>query len=62
MVPCGALLTDLYIVRALKSTISSKDHDAINALQSDFTKLKAAFDRAVDVAVLTAVRRHGKYR
>jgi hypothetical protein len=51
-----------HVGRALKATISPKDHEMITALQGDFGKLKADFDRAVDVAVLTLVRRTGKHR
>jgi hypothetical protein len=49
------------IVRALRSTISPKDHDKIKALFGDFGKLKDEFDRAVNVEALTVVRRIGKY-
>jgi cyclopropane fatty-acyl-phospholipid synthase-like methyltransferase len=51
----------LNIVRALRSTISPKDHEKIKALHGDFGKLKEEFDRAVNVEALSAVKRIGKY-
>jgi hypothetical protein len=53
-------VANLAIVRALRSTISLKDHNKIELLQGSFSKLKEDFDRAVDVTILTAVRRSGK--
>ena len=44
------------------STISPKDHTKIGSLQGSFNRLQEDFDRAVDVAVLTVVRRSGKQR
>ena len=58
----AVLLANLTLVRSLRSTISLKDHNKIEALLSSFSKLKEDFDRAVDVAVLTVVRRTGKHR
>jgi hypothetical protein len=55
-----SLLTCDHVVRALRSAISQADYDKIKSLYGAFGKLKEEFDRAVDVTILTVVRRSGK--
>jgi hypothetical protein len=58
---CSSLICS-HAVRALISTISSNDHAQIKALHEEFSDLKAAFDRAVNVAALTLARKSGEYQ